>query len=300
MQYEKLWTLAHESMIKIGESFWPDVTATVKRIGITGQWWHLVKALQHEPDPLSLQDMQRFDPYSSPKVYRYSWADLKKSGWLNKEPSLRDDVEYRLTDKGRDAAQQIDSTANSKIASLKPLPEEELTQLDGLLKKLVAFCEDTPEPADKFLLNDMERSTPEPEDHIMLFIQQSFGQLDGFHEDCYQAAWRPQKVEGFAWEAFSLICEGKAQSAEDVALQLPHRAFSANEYTIGLQSIALRGWLEPDLLGRLAPSSEGQQLWNDVQSIKNRAFFAPWKNLSEDEVSQLRRLLTRFHRSLSR
>ena len=111
------------------------------------------------------------------------------------------------------------------------------------------------------------------------------------------AAWQSYEVEGYTWEAFAFICSGQAASAETVFDQLAFRGFSRDDYAEALQALTARNWLEPspDAPDTYAVTETGRAIHEQVESLTDQYFYAPWAELGEDEVAETLALLQQFH-----
>lgn len=121
-------------------------------------------------------------------------------------------------------------------------------------------------------------------------IDQHLDDLNAFRDDAHLAAWQPYEIDGRSWEAFTLVWEGKAQTAEDLAEKLPNRGYSAGDYAGSLAELVERGWLAP-ANGGYRLTEEGQQLRQAAEEATNHYFYTPWAILDENEQVQLRNLL---------
>jgi hypothetical protein len=117
---------------------------------------------------------------------------------------------YRLTERGRDVAAQIEGAAQTKLAALHPLPADDLAHLDELLGRLVAACLANPNVPEKWCVVTTNNAGPNHEPAPLGRIAKSAYALSVYRCDCHLAAWRPHGLRGPAWEALTLLWRGEA------------------------------------------------------------------------------------------
>jgi hypothetical protein len=111
------------------------------------------------------------------------------------------------------------------------------------------------------------------------------------------AAWQPYGIDGYIWEAFSLICAGMAASAAAIFEQLAYRGYTQLEYTAALQNLTYHGWLAgaTDSPGSYLVTEIGQSVREAAEARTDHYFYAPWTVLNKDEQAETRRLLQQLY-----
>jgi DNA-binding PadR family transcriptional regulator len=203
----------------------------------------------------------------------------------------RGEGEYYLTEAGRTAVKRIIAAAYAAMAGLQPLPEADLSRLADLLHRLVEASLAAPEPPDKWRLHLSRRTDPGESAPIVTRIDQYLTDLNAYRDASHLAAWQPYGVSGAAWEAFTYLWRGEADTLEDLCTALARRGHPPEVYAQALTDLVARGWLtEEDGRYRLTPA--GAALRQEAEEATDRYFYAPWTCLDEGELAELSDLLT--------
>ena len=246
-----------------------------------------------EPDPISAARMGIRDPYTNPEQYDNLLNELAKVGFL----ASQEDREYRFTDEGRIALQEVNHAFYTRLGELSPLPTEELAQLEGLMSKIVEASLDAAEPDDKWCISTSHQGHPSQKYAHLAQVDQHLDDLNAFRDDVHLAAWKPYDVSGHAWEALTFVWRGEASTADELTEKLPFRNHPVEANTAALAHLADRGWVEETEDGYRA-TEKGQALRQQAEEATDRYFFAPWACLSIAENVQLHNLLTRLRNGL--
>jgi hypothetical protein len=183
------------------------------------------------------------------------------------------------------------------LGELSVLTEEELTQIETLLSKVVQACLDAPEPDGKRSLFRTHQGHLDQEYAPLARIDQRLDDLNAFRDDVHIAAWKPYDVSGSAWETLTFVWRGDARTAEELCEKLPFRGYDVKARAADLAHLASRGWVE-EVDGGYQVTEKGQALRQQAEEATDSYFFAPWACLSTYEVIQLHDLLTRLRSGL--
>ena len=289
------WGLARELSGAIPAAVREVVAPLVKERGLDkpGFFYLLLSAQRFEPDPISAARMGIRDPYTNPEQYDNLLNGLAEAGFL----APQEDGEYKFTDEGRTALEEINHAFYTRLGELSPLPAEELAQLEGLMNKIVAASLDAAEPDSKWCISTSHQGHPSQEYAPLAQIDQHLDDLNAFRDDVHLAAWKPHDVSGHAWEALTLVWRGEASTAEELTEKLPFRNHTVEANTTALAHLASRGWVEETAEGYRV-TEKGQALRQQAEETTDRYFFAPWACLSTPEAVQLHDLLTRLRNGL--
>ena len=74
-------------------------------------------------------------------------------------------------------------------------------------------------------------------------LLQYMDDFNAFRDDAHMATWGLYGVTGQEWEAFAIVYDGTADTAEVIFDKLSHRGYSRSEYTAALKKLAECGWL---------------------------------------------------------
>ncbi|MEO5952952.1 MAG: hypothetical protein ABIQ44_10860 [Chloroflexia bacterium] len=260
--------------------------------------WFLIQAMEFDPAPLTFEGLRVRDIYASERIVAALLEIMASEKWLDRTQS----GEYYLTEQGREVYARIRGRHQLFLTGIKLLevmPEEEIVELEGLLAKVINDClkakgEDKPWSL-KYSRNRAPGAEALPLDRVRQYLED----VNAFRDDAHMAAWKPFCSEGYVWEAFSLVCDGQASSAEDVFEALSHRGYSRSEYAGGLNGLVGQGYLEGDNEGEgYRVSEKGREMRAVVEKATDEYFYGPWRVLSVREQERMVKLLTRLRDGL--
>lgn len=259
--------------------------------------WFLVQALEFDPEPISVAKLRIRDIYASEGIVFALLALMASEKWL--EPVNKD--EYLLSDEGRALAEGRVDRMREAIASLEQeLDLSLLGRLESLLEWIISASMACDDPPGNWCLRYSRNRAPGPNSSPLVKINQYMADFNAFRDDAHMAAWRPQGVSGYTWEAFAFVCDGSADTALNIDRALHYRGYSTGEYAAALDSLVQRGWLE-DVLGdpgRYRPTDVGSDVRQEVERLTNRYFYEPWKQLGNDEQTETVNLMNRLRQEL--
>jgi hypothetical protein len=290
-----LWPLVWDALDALTAHYGPAIDDAAAELGIPrGEWYGwLMAARIFEPEPISAARLHVRAAYTAPAKLE---AALAKGAALGLLESQRPG-EYSLTDAGRAGVQCLIDTARAAMSKLQPLPQAELLRLAGLLDRLVEACLGAPEPPGKWCLRIERHYDPGPNAPVMHRLDQYLSDLLAYRDDAHLAAWQRRDVNGHAWEAFSLVFRSPALTLDEVSEKLARRGYSEGDYALALRQLVDLGWIEEDK-GGYWTTPEGDAVREEVETLTNRYFFAPWDCLDEAEAGDLRDLLIRLTAAL--
>lgn len=290
----ELWPLAVEVMRALGPRYGPAMAEAALAAGLERPvWFQLISALRFHPDPISAVRLRIRTPYSAPHYFEEGLATLTERGMLAPAGSGA----YRLTEKGRVTAQQIANAAYACMAALAPLPASDLETLASLLRRLVEASLAAPEPPGKWSIRLNRRIDPGPEAPVIARVDQYLSDLGFYRDDAHLAAWRPHGLDGPAWEAFTLLWRGAAETVDELYEALSWRGYGRKTYAASVQALGDRGWVEATG-EKLRLTGHGQAIRRQAEDETNRGFFTPWVALSQAELKRLGDLLGQLRDAL--
>ena len=245
--------------------------------------WLMIQAREFDPEPLTVPLLRKRAVWSAPGIMSETLEILVGEKWLSGEGD-----QYILTPAGREVLKELQSRRQAAMQLITPLPLDELQELDRLLRRILAASM----VDDPWCLRYSMRRAPGTDAPLLDQIVHHFSDINAFRDDCHMAAFMPCNVEAYQWEAFTLIWQGKASTAQEILDQLVNRGYSLADYAEGLQAIQQRGWLD----GNYAVTEEGRRLRQQVEDETNRLFYAPWHTaLIQPEIEYLVSLLQKLH-----
>lgn len=254
--------------------------------------WFLVQAGEFDPEPLTVAALRVRDVYAAEPIVRALLEIMASERWFDRD----EHGAYHLTALGRELLLHRRAQRRALVASLMPLPADDLARLALLLERLIDASLACPNPPGCWCLVHSRRRAPELPAPPIVRIAQYFDDLNAFRDDAHMAAWQPYGVAGYEWEAFALVCAGTAHTAAQLFEQLAHRGYTRAEYGAALERLAQRGWLaQRD--SQYHPTTAGLAAHAEAEQRTNHYFFRPWGCLDAHAIDELERLLVRLRDS---
>lgn len=290
----ELWPLAREALNALSDSYGPALTGVFSAAGAEARdWAPLYRALLFDPQPVRAQDIAGgCAPYTAAHVFEEQFRGAAERGLLDAHGDG-----YRLSAPGRDLIRRSLDAARAHLAALPALPPDDADRLAALLRRLVDAVLAAPEPPGQACIRLNRRADPGDDAPALARVDQYLSDLSDYRDDVHLGAWRFYKVEGPAWEAFTLLWREGPASLAGLADKLPRRGFAAADYANALHGLAERGWIE-ESGGAYRVTDKGAALRQQVEAATDRSFYTPWSVLGPDEVRDLRDLLTRLRDGL--
>lgn len=260
-----------------------------------GDWYYLNAVRSFDPMPVTLEGFHQMAPYTAFERQAEVFAASTDKGQLEK---VGEDA-YRLTDAGRDLVDGFFQRAHEGLSEVKPLPEADMAQLADLLRRLVMAAINAPEPADKYALLASRWTDPGESSALATRLDQYVTDLYRFREDAHLAAWKQFDVGGQLWETLTLVWREEANTAAELIKTLPHRGYSADDYSAALAQLAARGWIE-EREDQFQVTDAGRNIRETAERETDRIYYSNWSALTPDELALIDELLTRANKNLWR
>jgi hypothetical protein len=241
------------------------------------------------PEPLTAEQFVERSPYRNPEAVEEDLTACAGRGWLGAQEAGG----YTPTVKGRETAEGIFAFAIKLFGGLDRLPDSELKRLAELLRKVVDEAKALPEPAAKLNLAWRDKFDWGPDAPLMVQVRSRLLDLLGYRDDVHIAAWQPYESDGRIWEAFTYVWRDQADTAAELAEQLPYRNYDEAAYAAALQDLAARGWIAEEE-GKYVATARGQKLRQEAEDTTDRYYDAAWVALSGSEMEEVQELLNRL------
>jgi hypothetical protein len=195
-------------------------------------------------------------------------------------------------------AQKIWRQAGDSLASLTPMPKENLQCLLDHLERLVEAALATSQPPSHFYLSHKKKNyqqfrTIHPLENFIVV----FGELAAYRDDMHIAAWRTYQIEGHVWDMFDRIYSRETFTFDELFEKLKRRGLPKEIYAHDLQELIKRGWVR-EKASEYQITLAGKKVREDVEGETERLFFAPWSCLDESDLEDLVNLATQLHNGL--
>jgi hypothetical protein len=259
------------------------------------EWSTLVSAQMCEP-PFRLDMLVDRMPYASSALLQTRVSALLSKGFLQEVGPQ----EYILTDQAIDLIRRWVEREREHLASLVPLPRQDLERLVALLSRVVQAALAAPPPPDKERLLGSRRLTPAPDAAPTVQIEQYLTDLFWFRDDAHVAAWRKASFNSISIEVLTLLWRGEAHDVDGLSAALSkRRGYAREDYASCVRTLAERGLVDASQPA-LAATAAGRALREDIEATTDRYYMFPWTALLPVEVQQLRDLLQRFTTALKK
>lgn len=267
----------------------PPVLSQLRRGKAESPSWYLVQAQEFDPEPLTVENIRVRDIYASERLVAALLELMASEDWLD-----RDDFDrYSLTENGKAVFQRRQDRLQSAIRKTSLLDEHKIARLTSLVRCILDASQSSETPPGVWCLSHSRNRAPGSNAPALAHLIQFFDDINAFRDDCHMAAWQPLNVDGYVWEAFTLVQRADAHTAEEIFLQLSHRGYTRREYQHALDLAVHRGWIENETgkQGHYRITQGGQVLWQQVEAMTDQYFYAPWSCLAEGEADELQSLL---------
>jgi DNA-binding MarR family transcriptional regulator len=245
--------------------------------------WFLVLAQEFDPEPLSVERIRVRAVWSSERIVAALLDLMASEKWLD-----RVGAEYHLTDDGRAVIQGLTERRHTILAPLiTHLAADEVEPLERLMRRVLDASSEHPSPPGTWSLAHSRNRMPNDDAPTVHKLFQYCADFNAYRDDSHMAAFQPLGVEAYAWEAFSHIWRGTANTAQAIFDILPHRGYSRTEFAEGLRHIAERAWIKTDDGEMYQMTDEGRKIRQEVERLTNEYFFGAWSCLSESEIEEV-------------
>lgn len=244
-------------------------------------------ASQIAPKPISVDLMGKRNPYANPAGDEKNLADAAEAGYLDPDGKGG----YVVSEKGANAIQTVHDAFYSHLNEVNQHFGNKLEELAALLAKLVDACTKADLSNGCLCLDISRNGHPKVESGSLAHVDQLLDDMNAFRDDAHISAWTPVGVDGHTWEVLGFVWGGETNTVEKLIEQLSYRTYLAEDYTATLNDLAERGWIEPGDDGYVV-TKEGKKIRGDGEAITDTNYFAPWKALSDDEITRLGELLS--------
>ncbi|TAK12924.1 MAG: hypothetical protein EPO32_07040 [Anaerolineae bacterium] len=249
-------------------------------------------AVGFAPDPLGLAHIFKRVPYHNPEQFQADFKAAVQRGWL---AELRDGA-YGPTRQAQDYVARLVQAGCEFTAGLSTLTPAQLSRLETLLDRVNHAALALPDLAETPALR-MSRRFNRPDLPALYRVRRQLVDLLAFRDDAHVAAWTQYEVDGYAWEAFTLLWRGEAETPEELAARLNLRAYTAEDYARALARLQGRGWLR-QAEGRFALTPDGARLRAQAEDTTDRYYNAAFMALTHSELAELRSLLAALGQAL--
>jgi hypothetical protein len=245
-------------------------------------------------EALSTDDYRVRNCYDNPAVIERQLQALAVDGFLEASGSG-----FRVTQKGMELYHFVQKLMRPRW-TLPPLQmDTEIQQILGRMKQLVdaTFAVSAP-PPNWSVVKRRDCGMPMPDDaHPLEHFEWRVYDLWSYRDDTHLATWQDYGVSPFAWEALSYIWDGRADTAAALAEKLPYREYSSEQWAGFVQELIDRNWVTL-AAEKYTLTETGQSIRDEAEKQTDAYFYAPWAQVPEADIADLRTLLTTLQNAL--
>lgn len=275
----------------------PDQPAPPALLTIRGGYaespgWYMIQAAEFDPEPLTVEKLRVRDIYASPSLALALLEMLASEKWLDRRGQ-----QYFLTAAGREIVQQLKTRPERFLEPVDPLGPGEIEKIEAQVGRIIDASLSAPTPPGAWCLTHSRNRAPDDSKPALVQLFHYFSDFNAFRDDAHMAAFTPHEPEGYIWEGFTLIADGRADSAASLFDQIPYRGYALADFGSALSHLTAKGWIESGSnAGSYRLTTAGEQIRAEVEAETDRYFYAPWAVLSAGEIEaligDLKRLMT--------
>jgi hypothetical protein len=260
--------------------------ALLEESRLTRPAFFLLRAIVEETDPgvgMTETELRAnlFNPYATVNAALDLLPTLVEQGKLT-----QDGERYIVTVAGRDPIERSERGAHAYLATLEPIPADDLTRLADTLRAIAERMWSAPEPAIKAHQARVCRLVPVSTNAAMVRLDVAVYTLWTARDDAHMAAWRAAGFDGPTVDLLSrLWSHGRHTLADLTEVMRPSQR--PQDIEAGVEALISAGYVarDRDVL-QLTPQGRVTRDW--IEAETNRMYFAPWPPLTLNEVAWLR------------
>lgn len=266
---------------------WQGLQDVLSASGLERPALFLLVAIVQETDPgtaLSREELEKrlFNPYATLYPMLAHLPELVKYGYL-----AHTDQDYVVTPEGRKfVEQEFEERARAYIATLTPLPEPELTRLTERLEEIAALMWQADEPALKAHQARVRRFLPVTMAMpVTVRLEASIMSFWMARDDAHIASWSAEGLSGPHLDLLSRLALEEAQTVPKL-ITLLEDTQHAQDVVRGLAVLAEAGYVRVE--GEHVFLTEtGREIRTHIEEETDRIYFAPWPELTGEELTWL-------------
>lgn len=220
-------------------------------------------------------------------------------GWLAaaataREAGLVDEVggRWRATPKGRALASRVRAEADAYLATLRPIPDDDLARLAGLLGEARSALETSDLPHDHMTRTPRFVAGSDPRVPMVALESALFG-LWMARDDAHMSAWRDAGFTGPVLDVLTRLWRREAATEAELAAKVSQQR--PDDIRAAVARLRRDGLVADDDLA-LAPKGEAAR--QQIEDETDARFFAPWPDHVGREAAWIRDQLGRVNTAL--
>jgi hypothetical protein len=265
---------------------WDGLGPSVAAIGLTPPEFFELRSLIQERDPgvgMTRTEMLRdFDnPYSTFRPILDHLPALVAAGYV-----ARDGERYTVRDAGRKAFERAAAAREAYLATLAPIPADDLARLIAQLQEIAERLQAAPEPGAKPHQARSRRTPPSADAAPMVWLIHAIYSLWEARDDAHNAAWRAAGFDGPAFDLLSRVWSGEAATIPAL-MDSVRLSQTPEDVQRGTDQLVADGYASRDG-DMLTLTAQGRAIRDAIERETDRIYFTPWPPLTAADVRWLR------------
>jgi hypothetical protein len=285
MTLSAIWSSLEESFDILGDYGYPAMDKAAEEFALGPDYFTWVAAIWlFGSETITTEQYMRMFPYGLAGVNEARFASAVQDGYMISNGRGR----YTHTEEGLEIAKKLWRAAGDSLASLKPMPPENLQRLFGYFDRLIEASLAASEPPPHFYISHKRDNYGRlgTESQLEDFVVR-FGALSAYRDDSHIAAWQALGVNGHTWDIFTRLWQSISPvSVEQVFERVGYRVVHMEVIVDALQTLSKRCWIEENE-GKYQVTAEGKRIREEAEALTDQYFFTPWSCLGEDELEDL-------------
>lgn len=247
-------------------------------------WFHIGFAYYIRPDAMIVERIRTRNPYSPEQDLANNIKSLQDVGFI--------DANNVITDEAFNAYQALIDAQDDLVGELDLMPVDELEAVADYLNRAYEAALKLDAPC----LQDVSRyDLPDTVVHKIYYL---IYRLSAWRDDAHLQAWKTLDVDGHTYEAFSLIWDGTATTAEGIAEARPFRGYEVADWQTTLDNLVDKAWLITDA-DKYIVTEDSKSMRDDVETKTDELFYQVFSGLSDSEIEKLLHLLQEIQENFS-
>lgn len=253
----------------------------IKRGYAESPGWLMVQAQEFAPEPLTVERFRKRAVYSAPELTLALLELLASEQYFDRTGEA-----YHLTEKGQGAIEKSTHFRMTAFDGFEPIDADKIDKIVAYMGRIIDASLQADNPPGTWCLAHSRNRAPDDSAPALAKLLQFSSDFNSFRDDAHMAATDKHNVEGHVWEAFSYIKNEQANDASSLYENLAYRGFYSEDWQAALNDLAGRGWITQNG-NNYAATDEGLAVAQEIESLTDDYFFAPWEVLSDDEYNEL-------------
>ena len=244
----------------------------------------LVRAAELAPEGATAEQLRPGAPYATRDPHRPWLAEAAERGFLL---PLEGAGRYRLSERGRAVVARLEREAADWLATLRPLPEDELARLADRFAAIAAGLDAAAGGPEAHLLRSRRLAAlaPGADAAPLVRLEHAIFDLWMARDDAHLGAWRAAHFPGPILDVLTRLWRGDAETLAALRALLADTQDPA-DVDANVEELVEQGYVE--WRGEtLQPTSAGYRIREDIEADTDDLYFRQWPPLAPDEVAWL-------------